>query len=348
MATFRKRNDKWHVQVRREGHRSQSKSFISKTDAQKWARLIEGDMDKAVLPIDTRILEQLTLAGLIERYLETVTVHKRGGASERIRLKAFLRQRWTNKPLNQITPQTFSNYRDERLKTVQSGTVIRELGLLRSIYETARNEWDLPISDNPLAKVRKPRQPEARDRRVSADELEKLLTACDECRNDWLKPGILLAIETGMRRGEMLRVLIGDVDVDASTLNIPITKNGHARCIPLTPKAVTIISDQKTDDSKSTDRLFPVSPNAFRLAWERCRRRVAKTYPAIADLRFHDLRHEAVSRFFEMGLSVPEVALISGHRDPRMLFRYTHLKAEDIVAKLHREEPLAANGGNWK
>ena len=346
MATFRKRNDKWHVQVRRAGHPSQSKSFISKTDAHKWVRQVEGDMDKAILPIDTRILEQLTLADLIKRYKDTVTINKRGATSEKIRLKAFLRDEWTNKPLSQITAQTFASFRDERLKKVRPGTVIRELGILRSIYETARNEWDLPIPENPLVKVRKPKQPNARDRRLNADELDRLLKACGDSRNDWLKPGILLAIETGMRRGEMLSVLKGDVDIDASTLNIPLTKNGHARCIPLTPKAVTIINDQMTEGYKPTDHLFPTSANAFRLAWERCRRRVAKTYPAIADLRFHDLRHEAVSRFFEMGLSVPEVALISGHRDPRMLFRYTHLKAEDIVGKLNRADQHANNRGH--
>jgi len=75
MATFRKRNDKWHVQVRRTGHPSQSKSFISKTDAQKWVRQIEGDMDKAILPIDKRLLEQLTLADLIKRYRDNVTMN---------------------------------------------------------------------------------------------------------------------------------------------------------------------------------------------------------------------------------------------------------------------------------
>jgi integrase len=77
------------------------------------------------------------------------------------------------------------------------------------------------------------------------------------------------------------------------------------------------------------DLLFPVTANAFRLAWERLRRRAG-----IAGLRFHDLRHEAVSRFFEKGLSMPEVASISGHRDPRMLMRYTHPKAEIIAQKL--------------
>jgi integrase len=81
--------------------------------------------------------------------------------------------------------------------------------------------------------------------------------------------------------------------------------------------------------SSSSEQIFPVTDVAVRQAWDRLVKRAG-----ITNLHFHDLRHEAISRFFEMGLSVPEVALISGHKDPRMLFRYTHLRAEDVVRKL--------------
>jgi integrase len=128
-----------------------------------------------------------------------------------------------------------------------------------------------------------------------------------------------------MRRGELLNIYSQDVDLEARTLHIPITKNGHPRTIPLTKTACSVLGPYMSDN----DRIFPPSANAFRLAWERLKRRIE-----IEDLRFHDLRHEAISRFFEMGLSVPEVALISGHRDYRMLFRYTHLRAEDVVLKM--------------
>ena len=80
---------------------------------------------------------------------------------------------------------------------------------------------------------------------------------------------------------------------------------------------------------------FPVTPNGFRLAWDRLRRRAG-----LSDLRFHDLRHEAISRFFELGLNIPEVAVISGHKDPRMLFRYTHLRAADLVDKIVATDSL--------
>ncbi len=102
---------------------------------------------------------------------------------------------------------------------------------------------------------------------------------------------------------------------------------GTPGVIPLSSKALTTLLGTPRGIS---ERVYEVSPNAFRLAWERLRNRVG-----IQDLHFHDLRHEAISRFFELGLSIPEVALISGHRDPRMLFRYTHLRAEDVAEKLN-------------
>ncbi len=128
-----------------------------------------------------------------------------------------------------------------------------------------------------------------------------------------------------MRRGEMLAVKKYHIDFDKRTLLIPESKNGRARTIPLSIPAVELLSKHGATDG----RLFPTTANAFRLAWERVKRRAG-----IADLHFHDLRHEAISRFFEKGLSVPEVALISGHRDLRMLLRYTHPMSEGILRKL--------------
>lgn len=115
-----------------------------------------------------------------------------------------------------------------------------------------------------------------------------------------------------------------------------MTKNGEARTVPLSPKAMLLLEGLHQARQRpsqglggaSCDLVFPISANAFRLAWERVRKRAG-----VVDLRFHDMRHEAISRFFEMGLR-PEVALISGHKDARMLFRYTHLRAVDVARKL--------------
>ena len=98
--------------------------------------------------------------------------------------------------------------------------------------------------------------------------------------------------------------------------------------MPLSSKAATILEEQRI---KKHHVPFPITDNAFRLSWDKLKKRAA-----ISDLKFHDLRHDAISRFFEAGLSLVEVATISGHKDPKMLFRYTHLKAEEIAAKLQR------------
>ncbi len=136
------------------------------------------------------------------------------------------------------------------------------------------------------------------------------------------------AIETGMRRGELVNARWQFVDWARRTLHIPETKNGHPRTIPLSGEAIRILRGI-LDGGHDSVRIFPLSANAVRLAWGRLIKRAR-----ITNLRLHDLRHEAVSRFFEKGLSVPEVALISGHRDYRMLARYTHLRPEDVAKKL--------------
>ena len=106
-----------------------------------------------------------------------------------------------------------------------------------------------------------------------------------------------------------------------------MAKNGHPRTIALSEAALAALAGVQRHEDEA--RIFPMSANALRLAWERLKRRAG-----IEDLRFHDLRHEAISRLFEKGLNVPEVAVMSGHRDPRMLFRYTHPRPEDIARKL--------------
>ena len=125
--------------------------------------------------------------------------------------------------------------------------------------------------------------------------------------------------------GEIVAMQWDHIHWDNRTLHIPDTKNGYPRTIPLTSGAIEVLRELPQTDTS----VMAITGNAIRLAWERLKKKAEVT-----DLRFHDLRHEAISRFFEMGLSVPEVALISGHRDPRMLFRYTHLRAEEVGKKL--------------
>ncbi|MFB6418722.1 hypothetical protein [Bradyrhizobium tunisiense] len=116
MASLRFRNGKWQVQVRRHGHSPQAKSFLSKSDAQCWARQIEAELDRTLIPNDVRSLNTITVAQLLTRNRDNVTHKKRGLIPERKRIEVFLRQRWSALPLAKIDAALFSRYRDTRLK----------------------------------------------------------------------------------------------------------------------------------------------------------------------------------------------------------------------------------------
>jgi len=268
----------------------------------------------------------LTVGDLLRRYRDEIIPNKRSREMETYMVNAMLRQAFCNDLIKTVSPQPFSKYRDLRLTKVLGTTVRREFSILHHAFEVARDEWGWHIPTNPIRSIRKPANSKARERRLMPGEEGVLLHECRACKNPWIAPCVRLAIETAMRRSEILRMAWGDVDWEKQTLHIPETKNGHPRTIPLNEEAVHLL---KHLPHSMDGRVIPISATCLRMAWDRALRRAD-----IKGLHFHDLRHEAISRFFEMGLSVPEVALISGHRDPRMLFRYTHLRAEDVVKKL--------------
>ena len=314
MATFRRRNNKWQVQVRSISYGAISKTFRNKSDAMQWAKEKEIEIQRNAITIKPQNFPITTL--LIDKYIKNVSIKKRGYNFEKYCFNNFLRSKLSKLPVNQITTQHLSEYRDSRLNEVKNSTFLRELNLLRHFFNMVRIEWGYLIN-NPCNSLTKPKIIQKRERRITTEEYNFLVKG--NYPQQTLRHIIAFAIETGMRRGEILN--IKSEHINGQTLLIPQTKNGYPRTIPLTNKALSILINTKLP--------FEYSPNALQLAWSRLKKK-----GNIEDLHFHDLRHEAISRFFEKGLSIPEVALISGHKDVRMLFRYTHLKAENIVSKL--------------
>jgi len=306
MATIRRHYGKWQAQVRRANYPSQTKSFTLKKDAEEWARKIEIQIQQDDCGIQQKNFP--SFKEIILRYLEEVSKKKKGYQVERYHLQHILKNNWVNKSINLIKPNLIVNYRDERLITVKSSTVLREFNIIQHIFSVAIREWGITIA-NPFDLIRKPNGNFKRERRLTDTEYTFLVKGNYPQKH--LRNIIALAIETAMRRGEILN--IRPEHIKGQTLLIPETKNGNPRTIPLTKRALYIL--------ENTELPFPMSANAVRLAWERLKKK-----GNIKDLHFHDLRHEAISRFFEKGLSIPEVALISGHKDVRMLFRYTHLR----------------------
>ena len=331
MATYRKRNDKWQARVQRSGQSSIAKSFNTKADAIKWSRNIESQLDLGVLaPKQT----MPRLRSMLERYVVEVTPTKKGKSQERYRANQFKKTKLADMQLDRITGEVVAQYRDARLKEVSQNTVRLELAFLSVVFEQCRKEWGLAVS-NPLRQIRMPKPGKPRQRRLEAGEEEALLQACRESGAHYLQTFVILAIETGMRFGELAGVAWENLNLQKRTIYLPDTKNGSPRTVPLSTRALNAIQTQP----RSIDgRLFSVKPGSIRSAFLIALYRAQATQPDskmfLRELRFHDLRHEAVTRLFERGLNPIEVGMVSGHKTLSMLQRYTHLRSSDLVTKL--------------
>ena len=324
MASFRKRNGKWQAQIRSIAVGSISKTFSLKSDAQHWALSKEQSIMVGHSVRPSRSL--YTLGDLLERYRSEITPNKKSYLAEDRRIRHLLRSNIAQQRLKNLTPGVFARFRDERLKDGRRACQY-DLVLMRHAFEIARKEWDFFDINNPLLGIRFPSANRPRERRLELGEYETLLKVAKSCFNPFVAPLIALAVETAMRQGELLSLTRNDIHLTDRIVRLEYTKNGERRDVPLSRPAVDIFSSLLK--ARNDFVIFNCSPSAVRQSWRRlCRR--AK----ITNLTFHDLRHEAISRLFEKGLSVPEVALISGHKTPSQLFRYTQLRARDIVMKL--------------
>ena len=225
-----------------------------------------------------------------------------------------------------VTTEDIARFRDQRLSEVSSQAVRHDLNALSQVFSTAIDEWGIALNGNPVERVRKPPPSLARRRRLSEGDATAIADCLIGSCNPDFKDMVLIALGTAMRKGEILRIQPLHINSAKRLLSIPETKNGHPRTIPLSTQSLEILRRRAKDIE---GRLFPFNEPWCRFHWNKLLR-----IAGIADLHFHDLRHEAITRFFEMGLSVPEVALISGHKDYRMLARYTHLRPEDVASKL--------------
>ncbi len=323
MATFRKRGAKWQARVQRSGQSSLAKSFNTKADAVKWARHTESQLDlgtlapKAAMPRLDRI---------VERYLSEVTPSKKGAAQEINRGRQIARTPLGSMQLDKITSEVVSKYRDGRLREVSNNTVRLELALISVVFEQCAKEWGYKVI-NPVKQIRIPKPGKPRQRRLLPGEEDALLAACAASSATYLHSLVVLAIETGMRFGELLSITGDNVDFGARTVHLPDTKNGHPRTVPLSKRALRAI---RTVPSGHDGRVFTGKPGSIRAAFGAALKRSGVG----SDLRFHDLRHEAVTRLFEKGLNPIEVGMISGHRSMSMLQRYTHMRPEGLLARL--------------
>lgn len=268
------------------------------------------------------------------KYKQQVSILKKGYSQESYRIEQLCRSMLGEKKVREVTSVDIATYRDLRLQTLNPKTlkplspasVRLEMSLLSSFFDICRIEWGL-CDDNPVSKVRKPKVPPGRDRRLTAREDRQILRYAHNHVNPELYSIIVLALETAMRQGEILGLSWEHVNLKSRVAHLPATKNGTKRDVPLSIKARDALVRLGV---KSTGKIFHYTKEGVKSTW-----RFMTIKLNIEDLHFHDLRHEACSRFFELGtLDVMEVAAISGHKSLAMLKRYTHLKAQRLVRKL--------------
>jgi integrase len=342
----------WKAVVRKVGWPTVAKTFRIRRDAEDWARRTEDEMVRGVF-IDRAASGRLTFGAALDRYLAEVTPLKRPTSQRAERLKAVpLRHFFGSYSLAAINPELIARYRDRRLATLaarkdrdgkqkqlSSNTVRLELALLGHLFTTAIREWQIGLPANPVANVRKPSPGQGRNRRLRADEEARLRGAIERHSNPMIGWIFDVALETGMRSSEITGLKLWQVDVERRLVRLDLTKNHSARTVPLTKRAAKVFQEAISNPARPVgcDLIFFGEPGrdgtrrpyTFTKAWNDI-----KNALGLGDVRFHDLRHEAVSRFVEAGLSDQEVATISGHKSMQMLKRYTHLRAEDLVRRL--------------
>lgn len=332
MATIIKRGPyQYQVQVRCTGYPSQTRTFETKRDATAWAATVESEMRRGLF-VDRSEAERTTLGEILERYRQEVTPEKRGWRAENSRLKQLIRHPLSKRILATLRGVDFANYRDERLQgnpdagisAVGPKTVVLELLMFSAVLNTARVDWSIPV-ENPIPHIRKPQVRNARELRLVDDEEARLLQAANQSRAPGLVLGILLAIETGMRRGEIAGLEWDQFDLHNSVIYLDITKNGDSRVVPLSATAEEAIRSFPRPPQGGKVLTF-FDSNGLGAAFVRACERAG-----IEGLCFHDLRHEAASR---LAKRMPAVTLakVMGWRTLQMAMRYYNPTAAELVS----------------
>ena len=328
MATLRNRNVKWQACIQRQGQVPVSKSFNTRQDAERWARQVEAQMDQGRF-VSLRLDERTTLGDLVARYMAEVTPLMKSAEADLIRLTALKRNPLCKLSLVALTPARVAEFRDQRLKIVSGGTVIRELAYISSVINHARREWGINI-DNPVRLVRKPPTPQGRSRTVNEAEMLRILDALTPRPtrrvSPWMKPLVELAVETAMRRGELLGLRWEHINFSNRVAHLPVTKNGEGRYVPLSSRAVAILEGLPRSLS---GQVFPIKPQTVAAAFMKATDRAG-----LGDVRFHDLRHTATTALANKLPNLIELSSVTGHKSLSMLKKYYHPRASELALKI--------------
>ena len=331
MASFRKRNGGWRAEVAKRGIRD-SQTFPTKAQAQAWATQREAEILAGVPGHVTGV--DSTLSDALMRYKREVSPTKAGQRWEEIRLDKLNNELpFVGLRIGEVTVDQIAEWRDARLKSLKAPSVRREMTLLSSVFEIAKREWRW-CTANPVREVKRPGNGRPRDRRVLADEEQRLLTRFGYIEGQApvtllqeLAYALLIALETAMRQGEILSLTKKNTHLAQRYVRLEQTKNGDSRNVPLSKRAVELLA-VLVEAAGSGSELFKISSGTA----DAMLRRISDEL-GIVDLRFHDTRHEATTRLARK-LDVLDLARMTGHRDPRSLMVYYNATATEVAGRL--------------
>jgi integrase len=340
MASITQRNDSFRVRIHRKDNKSISRSFKTELEALQWLKKTEAQLELGLYEdeVKNHISLKVGFGEAVEKYIPTYSVHK-GNHKTEAGILRILASRWEGRSLNAISKQDIVLLKEELLaKGRAASTVNHYLNALSQLYQIAINEWGLKLN-NPISGIKRMPEPQGRMKRLSKEAEVTLLCYCIRLKLSYLADMIIVALETGMRCGEILSMRWVDVDFINRRVLLRHTKNGDSRQVPLTSRAKEVF--EKLTSQNTSDLVFPHCRWAIRRHFIRVVKESAKTHKGaqnpFTDLRFHDLRHEALSRLSDKGLNVIELAHISGHKTLAMLRRYTHPCHKTLLSKLDKD-----------
>jgi integrase len=321
MASIRRRGDKWHAEVYHHGQR-RGASFRTKKAAEDWARQTKEELAGG-------IGSSLTCRQVFDRYLREVTPGKRSARHETFRIRALMLNDWMGLPVGDVRPGHIEDWMRERREQVSDGTALREFNILSAVFQHAARIWRF-IPGAPTAAVRRPSSPKARNRLISDDEVRMVVEALTYREGDppasiahFMACAFLLALETAMRQGEIVGLTWDRIHLDERWLYLDRTKNGHDREVPLSSRALQILSWLPQDG-----RPFPID----QASGEATFRKLVK--PLGLGITFHDTRGTACTRLARV-LSPLELAKVTGHRDLNLLLNtYYRQTGRSLAGKL--------------
>lgn len=333
MAYIRKRFGKWQVEIKKKNTKSVFKTFIQKSNASKWAKEIEYQIDREQYE-DFSDSAKLSLGDLLIRYREEITPCKKSKEGEAFKINLILRHRIAKVRLLDLKTKHVLDFKndiklnDGKYYPRASSTINKYIHYIYTVWETAKINWAITLPPiNPASLVKKEKVKDKIDRILTPEEYQDLLSACTKSNLVFLHDMVEFAYLTAMRFGEITKLKPRNVNFEKGTALLEDTKNGESRFVPLTDRAIEIAKKYRFQP-----RLFPVTRDKCRHYFEQALKRAE-----INKFRFHDLRACAITNLFLNGWSIAEVSVVSGHKTWSELKRYTRIKASDLIKKINNQ-----------